>query len=380
MFVKRIKAGFVLLSNSLDLMPSTRIAVFNMFPYLTAANIDPHVVFDPARGNEIPTVDGLAEQLIAEKFDVIVFQKVHGPSVENLVRELCGAGIKTVYSVCDLVDVAMATATDATLVVTDYLKHQYPPALLSKIHTVHDGIEQPLIKKTEWSSLRGTRRNKLRAILITSAHLDRLPIIVTPPSWLELTIVGRYTPDMVLFQRFRSGVGTVMRQKTSAARTECLRFLTSPNIRRVTWSPDVAYSEMCRADIGIIPIDTNPEHCPEAAAPFWKVKSENRLTMKMCVGLPVVATPIPSYEPIIKQGVNGFLARTALDWKQSLEELRDPAVRRGVGENARETVIDNYSMSAQAASLIDVLNHIMIEKCGLEDGRSRSKWPSPPGW
>jgi glycosyltransferase involved in cell wall biosynthesis len=357
--VKRIKIGFVLLSNSVDPMPSTRIAVFNMFPYLAAANFDPYVVFDPPSGMEMPTVDGLAERLIAEKFDIIVFQKVHGPSVENLVHELRAAGIKTVYSVCDLVDAAMATATDATLVVTDYLKHQYPPGLLSKIHVIHDGIERPLIKKTEWGAGRGNRRNKLRAVLITSAHLDRLPVIITPPSWLEITIVGRYARDPFFFRRFRGGVGAVLRQRTNAARADCLRFLTSPNIRRVAWSPDVAYSEMCRADIGVIPIDTTPEHRQGAAAPSWKVKSENRLTMKMCVGLPVVATPIPSYEPIIKQGVNGFLARTALDWKQNLEELRDPVVRRRIGELAREAVVDNYSMRAQAARLIEVLNGIV---------------------
>lgn len=49
---KRI--GFVLLSNSACPLPSTRIAVLNLFPLLRAAGYDPEIVFEPADATETP--------------------------------------------------------------------------------------------------------------------------------------------------------------------------------------------------------------------------------------------------------------------------------------------------------------------------------------
>jgi len=110
---------------------------------------------------------------------------------------------------------------------------------------------------------------------------------------------------------------------------------------------------MRQADIGIIPIDQ--EDNPEG----WNLKSENRLTMKMCVGLPVIATPIPSYQAVVEHGRNGFLARTQTDWLTCLEALRDPGLRRAMGERARETVIKTYSKEEQACRLIEALLAIL---------------------
>ena len=54
-----VKIGFVLLSNSQHPIPSTRIAVLNMLPFLRAANFDPHIVFEPEYGTENPDVTDL---------------------------------------------------------------------------------------------------------------------------------------------------------------------------------------------------------------------------------------------------------------------------------------------------------------------------------
>jgi hypothetical protein len=187
-----VKIGFVLLSNSRHPIPSTRITVLNMLPFLRAANFDPHIVFEPEHGTENPDVTDLAPRLLAENFRIIFFQKVHGSSVEKLARQLSAAGVKTVYSVCDLVDAAMAMATDITIVVTDYLKSLYSLVLQPKIRVVHDGIEHPELYKSNQSTHWGSRVRPLRAVLVTSANLDRLPIISTPPDWIAVSILGHY--------------------------------------------------------------------------------------------------------------------------------------------------------------------------------------------
>ena len=328
-----------------------------MFGLLREANFDPQVVFEPETGSEMPDVTGLAPRVIAEGFSLIVFQKVHGASVERMVRELSAAGVKTAYLVCDLINLEMAKATEVTIVVTDYLKTLYPEALQSKIYVVHDGIEAPAAYKTSWSMHRGSRKCPLEAVLVTSVDLDQLPVLETPPDWLRVTIVGRYAPADRPLQRLRN-IGWKLRARHSMReRLPYLRFLADSRIRCMAWDATGVYAAMQQADIGIIPIDAGVGLEQQAGTPLlsWKVKSENRLTMKMSIGLPVIATPIPAYEPLIKAGQNGFLARTKQEWEKCLEALRDPIFRRAIGEHARASVTERYSMRAQAECLVVAL-------------------------
>ena len=79
---------------------------------------------------------------------------------------------------------------------------------------------------------------------------------------------------------------------------------------------------------------------------------------QVAVGLPVVATPIPSYEPVITHGVNGLFAGSAAEWKSQLEALRDPLLRSSLGEQARRSVVERYSMKDQARLLTAVLRDL----------------------
>jgi glycosyltransferase involved in cell wall biosynthesis len=142
-------------------------------------------------------------------------------------------------------------------------------------------------------------------------------------------------------------------------RLDYLGFLTDRRIRRVSWDPVGVYRHLLEADVGIIPVDAESAAEPADSVPSWMVKSENRLTLKMSVGLPVVASPIPSYEAVVQQGRNGFLARSEAEWWQHLEALRDPALRRRIGERARQSVHERYSMNEQARRLLAVLHGLL---------------------
>jgi glycosyltransferase involved in cell wall biosynthesis len=328
-----------------------------MLPFLRDAGFDPHIVFEPSAGTETPEVSALLPRLVAEHFQVIVFQKVHGPSVEALADSLRRAGIKTVFALCDVVDVPMARATDMSVVVTDFLKSLYPPELQGKIRVVHDGIEHPELHKTDWGRGRGSPARPLRAVLVTSVHMTRLPVIAGVPPWLRVNIVGRYA--LTRMQRLREARWDLAAQQDVRTRIEYLRFLASGRIECLAWDPVGVYAQMCQADIGIIPIDTLPPHAPGQVPPSWKVKSENRLTMKMAVGLPVIATPIPAYEPVVEQGRTGFLARSAAEWMASFEALRDPDRRAAIGAAARQSALQRYSMQAQARLLVAALRELV---------------------
>jgi hypothetical protein len=345
------RVGFVLCSSSAQPIPSTRIAVLNMLPFLRSAGWRPCILFEPPRPSETPDLAGVAARAAEAGCDVVVLQKVHGPDAVALARQLLEAGIRTIYAVCDLVDVPMVEATDATIIVSEYLKSLHPASLRSRIHVVHDGIERPSLFKEDWSA---PSADTMQAVLVTSADLDRLPVLGHPPAWLRVRIVGRYARGLRRWRETR----WQWTAQPPGGHQDYLRFLLDRRIERVPWDPRGVYDEMLKADIGILPIETSVVQANAVGPPAWQVKSENRLTMKMSMGLPVVATPIPSYESVIEHGVNGFFARSAQDWRACLAALRDPARRREMGMAARASVATRYSMQAQAAKLISVLQGV----------------------
>jgi glycosyltransferase involved in cell wall biosynthesis len=354
------RIGFVLCSPVSKPIPSTRIAVLNMMPFLRLAGLNPSVIFEPHYPNETPHLSEVLAKVVSAGCDLVVMQKVRGPSAVALARELAAIGVRTIYSVCDLVDIPMVEATDATLVVTDYLKSLCPQSLQTRIYVVHDGIERPSACKAEWNSYtkRTTSRSILQAVLVTSADLDRLPVLRHPPRWVNVRIVGRYARGFRRLQEIRWKWDS----QPTGERLSYLRFLIDRRIECVPWNLEGVYHEMLQAQVAIIPVDTQASDYGAANPPPWMVKSENRLTMKMSVGLPVIATPIPSYEKVIEHGVNGFFARSSQDWTTCLNALRDPYLRREIGLAARASVAEKYSTEEQAVKLISVIRTVLNER------------------
>lgn len=354
MTVQRV--GFILCSSEVQPIPSTRVAVINMLPFLRNAGLQPCILFGPLQESETPDLTGVAARVAEAGCQVVVLQKVRGAGAVALARELASAGVRTVYAACDWVDLQMVEATDATVVVTDYLRSLCPAALLSRIHVVHDGIERPDACKSDWNSGAGSRVKPLQSVLVTSAALDRLPVLGKPPPWLKVRLVGRYTRGLRRCSEARWNWASLPIE----ARLDYLRFLANRRIECVPWEPDGVYREMIQSDIALIPIEVSTAESGAGAPPAWKLKSENRLTMKMSIGLPVIATPIPSYEPLIEHGINGFFACSPRDWETCLTALRDPDRRREMGLAARVSVARKYSMQEQADKLIRVLQQYSV--------------------
>jgi glycosyltransferase involved in cell wall biosynthesis len=330
-----------------------------MFPYLRAANYEPLVCFEPETPMEEPSIPGLAERLHARGIEIVVFQKVHGASVLTEAKAAAAKGIRTVYAVCDFIDNGMAAATDATIVVTDYLKELYDSRLQHKIHVVHDGIEKPeLVKQDYGADLRAKDKRRLSAVLVTANALSELPVVGEPPSCVAVTVVGRYPPGTSVLHRAKAAYGRVRAADGYRERISNLRRLVNGTFRTVAWDLDTVHQIMIQADVGIIPVDMCDDPLPGQTVSSWQVRSENRLTMKMAAGLPVIASPVPSYLSVIDHGKNGFIAVTRADWIACLKALRDPRLRREIGRNARDSVVRRFSKEDQAAKLIGVFNHV----------------------
>jgi hypothetical protein len=362
--VTKLGIGFALLSGVQNAAPSTRIACLNLFPHLQVLEVEPRVIFDPPQAFLEPDMIGVAERAAENRCDAVVFQKIRGASVLRCVARLRELGIASIYCNCDLVDEAMVSAVDRTAAVTEYLRSWYAPSLQPSIDVVHDGIERPELHKL--SSPRGGR-TALQAAFVTSHEVYALPVVGVPPAPWHLGMVGNYPREAS--QRVRSLRWAIMREPGLRAALATLRTALHPRITRISWSIDGVYEKLLRADIGLIPVDTSYiGFNPDAPVPSWQLKSENRLTLMMALGLPVIATPIPSYQSVIENGLNGFLAITRRDWTRCFNELRDPALREEMGARARRSVIERYSPVLQAQKLLDCVHRALNHMRGVRDG------------
>jgi glycosyltransferase involved in cell wall biosynthesis len=337
------------------------VAVLNMLPLLEQQGWSTTVLFGPELPNETPDLpDELLQRVLQQRLQLVVFQKVHGPSALKLAHQLRVHGVASCFMVCDLVDNDFVRAMDGAITVTAFLRSLHDPDLHSRIHVVHDGIERPDVRKPAIDGRDRGALRPLRAVLVTSSQLTRLPVIGIPPRWLQVTIVGLYAPTRA--GRLRDARWAIERAGSARARWDIVRFLACPRIRCVPWTADGVYEQLRKADIGIIPIDREPAARAGALPPDWMRKSENRLTLKMSVGLPVVATPIPSYEPVVVQGENGFLADSRQSWMDTLARLRDAWLRAAVGSRAQASVAQRFSQQEQARQLAQALQAILRDR------------------
>lgn len=120
------------------------------------------------------------------------------------------------------------------------------------------------------------------------------------------------------------------------------------------WSKNTIGTLLRACDIGLAPM---PRHNP-----FYRAKAFSKPLAYMTIGLPVVASNIPSYSTLIQHGVNGFLAEGPDTWFNLLKRLvDDPELRCNVGNAARRRVNEFHSVEHVAALLAEVFRdaHLM---------------------
>ncbi|MEO8037141.1 MAG: glycosyltransferase [Betaproteobacteria bacterium] len=251
----------------------------------------------------------------------------------------------------------MTAATNATIVVTEFLRSLYRPELQHLIHVVHDGIERPDIVRESPIS-RQDHSALLRAMVVTSHDMYRLPVFDLPPVGWRVDVIGRFPPRDRRRERILAAKWALSKTEDLASRIATFRAMLHPRIRYFPWGPESVYRDLQQADIGIIPVDTSGTAAGACPAPSWKVKSENRLTLMMAMGLPVIATPIPSYEAVMRHGDNGFFARSGAEWTSCFHALSDPGLRKRMGARARASVVERFSIELQASRFIRVIESL----------------------
>ena len=75
----------------------------------------------------------------------------------------------------------------------------------------------------------------------------------------------------------------------------------------------------------------------------------------MACGVPCISTPYGAVHDIIHHNENGLLADSREEWEYAIENLRDPEIRRRLGDAARTFVEEKYSLQTAAPRLNTLL-------------------------
>ena len=118
----------------------------------------------------------------------------------------------------------------------------------------------------------------------------------------------------------------------------------------VRWSAEREVEDLQSLDIGIYPL----------AMDVWDLgKGGLKAVQYMTVGAPPVASDFGMNPIIIRNGVSGFLVKTDEEWLTALETLiKDPELRRRMGEAGRETAASKFSTNVVAGQYRQLLDEV----------------------
>jgi len=119
----------------------------------------------------------------------------------------------------------------------------------------------------------------------------------------------------------------------------------------VQWSSQTEVEDLQTIDIGVYPLPIDD----------WVLgKSGLKAIQYMAFGLPIVASKVGTTPLLISDEVDGLLVESQEEWVDALERLvREPDLRRSLGEAARAKVVQKYSVAAVKRDYRRVLESVM---------------------
>ena len=328
-----MKIGWILWGDKT--VASARIQGWNVHDLFVNKGINSKIIFAP-KGfqTELKLSKKEIDNILNKNYECIVLQKIQkGKNFFYLVKKAKEKGTKLLYIGVDSINIDFASSCDAILTITDYLKKKIPKKYQKKTFLVFDGYEQSkgVIKKHNSSK-------ELNLIFVSNDIYSKFPQIKSLPKNVSLTILGpprkrakKWNPNKTIFTK------------------------TPHKFKYIVWKLKTIEKEILKYDVAVIPFPKE-----DLKEDYIKTKSTNRLIMFMAMGLPVIASPIPSYKKIIKQGKNGFIAKDSKDWERLLKYLKNnPKKRKEIGLEARKDVINKYSLEKQGELYLGIIKKVL---------------------
>jgi glycosyltransferase involved in cell wall biosynthesis len=123
--------------------------------------------------------------------------------------------------------------------------------------------------------------------------------------------------------------------------------LPGVDLEVIQWTSEHEVTDLQKIDIGLYPLPDNE----------WVLgKSGLKAIQYMAFGLPTVATSVGNTPNVIQHLENGWLVKSHAEWVDALEQLlKDPALRKRLGQAARQAVLKNFSKQAVKSTYMQIL-------------------------
>lgn len=117
------------------------------------------------------------------------------------------------------------------------------------------------------------------------------------------------------------------------------------------WNVQEEVEEILSFDIGLYPLPKEE----------WVYgKSGLKALQYMALGIPTVATDIGANSRIIENAQNGYLVNSEEDWVAAIEKIiGNIELRKRLGENARRTVEEKFSLKANKEKYVQIFNTVI---------------------
>jgi glycosyltransferase involved in cell wall biosynthesis len=137
------------------------------------------------------------------------------------------------------------------------------------------------------------------------------------------------------------------------------------------WSEETEATELCRFDVGIMPLSDGP---------WERGKCAFKVIQYMACGLPVVASPVGFGGKLIRHGQTGFLPSTAREWLSALTALYESkTLRKRMGRAGRRLIEDGYTVEQTAPRLAGLLRETVSSKLSGTTSSTQHPGYASPG-
>lgn len=118
------------------------------------------------------------------------------------------------------------------------------------------------------------------------------------------------------------------------------------SLRFLKWKKETEIQDLSKISIGVMPLEND----------IW---AEGKCGFKglqyMALGIPALMSPVGVNNQIIDHTKNGYLLKTAEEWKEQLAVLlKDKALRMQIGKAGKQTIEEKYSVSANQQKYLDL--------------------------
>ena len=279
---------------------------------------------------------GRAAQLLrARRYDVVFVQKA-----------LASAYVRGLPALLDRIDAPLVYDIDDAVHLAPPHAPGWPWRLLEDRDQVHRVAARAdlVLAGNPWLAGELSGPGARVEVFPTVVDTDRFTPPPAPPELFRVGWIGTpsTTPSLAPLAPVFAGLGDGEAVLVGADP----RQVDWAGVRCVPWRHDREVEEVRRFSVGIMPLPRDT---------WTRGKCALKALLYGACGVPCVATPHGAVCHILRDGETGFFADAPDDWAAALQRLRDPVLRRRLGEAGRAVVERDYSLKTAAPRLLALL-------------------------